>query len=148
MAFEYASAGAQGYILKILGQHFGLPLQRVKEELADERSYTAIANFVSGDESVTKLVFFYQSRDQIAEDGEFIEIAGVDCASSRAHRRAAASAAVGTEEARQQARDWWAAYQETDRALFAGASGIDHKVKFSNSKKFRTAKRKISPGIA
>ena len=94
MAFEYASAGAQGYILKILGQHFGLPLQRVKEELADERSYTAIANFVSGDESVTKLVFFYQSRDQIAEDGEFIEIAGVDCASSRAHRRAAASAAA------------------------------------------------------
>ena len=94
MAFEYASAGSQGYILKILGQHFGLPLQRVKEELADERSYTAIVNFIAGDEGVTKLVFFYQSRDQYAEDGEFIEPAGACCAATRAHRRSAAAAAA------------------------------------------------------
>ena len=44
MAFEYASAGAQGYILKILGQHFGLPLQRVKEEERQNRPKEAPDN--------------------------------------------------------------------------------------------------------
>ena len=74
--YEYSSSGGQGYILKILAAHFGLPLQQVKEELKDERTYTAIVDFLAGDERVPKLVFFYQTRDQYAEDGEFIEVPG------------------------------------------------------------------------
>ena len=102
MAFEYASTGAQGYILKILGQHFGLPLQRVKEELSDERSHASIKDFLAGDEGVVKLVFFYQSRDQHTEDGEVIENSGACCtaATRAAHCRRDAPA----QTARQQHR--------------------------------------------
>ena len=88
---EYASGGGQGYILKILGQHFGLQLQRVKEELNEERTYTAIVDFLKGDERVPKLVFFYQTRDAYAEDGEFVEVSG-----ERAHRRPEAARGGGT----------------------------------------------------
>lgn len=61
------------YIFKVLGQHFGLAAARVEEFLDDEKSMATISDFLRGDERVTKLLFFYQSRDTFTEDGEFIE---------------------------------------------------------------------------
>jgi hypothetical protein len=78
---EYSSTGGQGYILKTIGHHFGLSLQRVKEDLHDEPTYATINSFLKGEERVPKLVFFYQTRDSYTDDGEFVEAAGARRAS-------------------------------------------------------------------
>ena len=67
------STPSQRYLVKVLGQQLGLSIARVEEELNDERTYSTIADFLRGDEKVAKLLFFYQSRDTITEDGELIE---------------------------------------------------------------------------
>ena len=70
------SSGAGRYIVKMLGFQFGLSASNVEEFLSDDRTVASIGEFLKGDERVTKLIFFYQTRDTFTEDGEFIEAAG------------------------------------------------------------------------
>ena len=49
------SSTSQRYIVKILGSQFGLSATKVEEFLGDERTYSAIADFLKGEERVSKL---------------------------------------------------------------------------------------------
>ena len=73
---EYSSAGATTYIFKILEKAFSLPINRVKEQLADDRTFQDISDFIAGNERVNKLVFFYQTRDSYDEHGDVVEVPG------------------------------------------------------------------------
>ena len=72
---SYSSA-SQRYLVKIIGQQFGLSPYKVEEFLGDESTYSTIEGFLKGDERVPKLLFYYQTRDTFTEDGEFIEAPG------------------------------------------------------------------------
>ena len=72
---SYSSA-AQRYLIKIIGQQFGLSAYEVEEFLANESTYSTVSDFLKGDERVPKLVFFYQTRDTITDDGELIAAPG------------------------------------------------------------------------
>ena len=73
------SSAAGRYIIKVLGYQFGLSGSHVEEFLSDDRTAKTVTDFLKGDERVTKLLFFYQTRDTMTDDGEFIEAAGMCC---------------------------------------------------------------------
>lgn len=70
------SGAAQRYIVKIIGKHFGLSTPKVEDFLGDEATYSEIDDFLKGSDKVSRLLFFYQSRDVLAENGEVIEELG------------------------------------------------------------------------
>lgn len=61
------------HILRVLKQHYSLSETHIEYVLVDEQNFGLINDFFRGDEKVPKLIFYYQTRDAILEDGELIE---------------------------------------------------------------------------
>ena len=70
------SSGGQRYLIKVLSQQFGLGAQHIEEYFNDEKIFPIIVSFLTGDDKISKLIFFYQTRDSFTDDGEVIEAPG------------------------------------------------------------------------
>ena len=64
------------HIIRILKQQFGLSETHIEDVLIEERNYVLLTDFFHGQEKVSKLIFFYQTRDTFGDEGELIEAAG------------------------------------------------------------------------
>ena len=70
------STAAQRYLIKVIGMQFSLSAYQAEEFLGGESTYSTIMDFLNGDERVPKLLFYYQPRDAVTDDGELLEAAG------------------------------------------------------------------------